>query len=147
MGTQIPQVLPKPQRTWRWQWPSSPPSSARIKANCRGWSHPEHTEMLGNRSASRAGPFGVPHPTDPPLMVGWSREGEGQGQGLQFWHTGNFRAFPKPSKPKAKLWRCQHIEWHSKKTTTKLSSWFNSQMPSLQFQPTFSDRNLCFSQF
>lgn len=107
-------------KTWRWQWPSSPPSSPRIKANCRGWSHPEHTDMLGNRTASRfsgLGLLGCPHPHKSTInaLVWWSREGEGQGQGLQFWHTGNFHAFPKPSKSKAKLWRCQHIEPHSKK--------------------------------
>lgn len=58
-------------KTWRWQWPSSSPSSPRIKANCRGWSHPEHTDMLGNRTASRVSGWaiwGVLTPTNPPLM-------------------------------------------------------------------------------
>lgn len=105
-------------RIWRWQWPSSPPSSPRIKANCRGWSHPEHTDMLGNRTASRfsgLGLLGCPHPHKSTINALMEQRGEGQGQGLQFWHTGNFHAFPKPSKSKVKLWRCQHIESHSKK--------------------------------
>lgn len=129
-----------------WQWPSS----ARIKANCRGWSHPEHRYAGKHRTASRfsgLGHLGCAHPHKSTLdaLILWSTEGEGQGQELQFWHTGNFCAFPKPWKSKAKLWRCQHIEF--RKITTKLSSWFNSQMPSPQFQPTFRDRNLCFSKF
>lgn len=66
-GTQIPLVLLK-HGTWRWQGPSSPPSSPRIKANCRGWSHPEHTDVLGTQGWAL---WGVLTPTDPPSMP-WS---------------------------------------------------------------------------